>query len=219
MIFGVILYHAYDGLWCYFRSLITPLGIFYESVYIAYMGKKELSILLCVLALGAFLRFYHITTIPPGLYPDEAMNGNNALEALHTGNFKTFYPDNNGREGLFINIQAISVWLFGREAWVLRIISAIFGTLTILGVYLAAKELLQKDKIALLAAFFTATSYWHLNFSRIGFRAITTPFFLVFGLYFLLRGFRKNSIWTWYGQAFSLDLDFRDISRSGLCRS
>src|SRR3989344_5929921 len=118
------------------------------------MIKRKVLILAAILALGAFLRFYHITSIPPGLYPDEAMNGSNTLEVLHTGDFAVFYPDNNGREGLFINIQAIPVWLFGREAWALRIISAIFGTLTILGVYLATKELFQKNKIALLAAFF-----------------------------------------------------------------
>lgn len=170
-------------------------------VYTRYMRRKEILLLLTILALGAFLRFYHITSIPPGLYPDEAVNGNNALEAIYTGNFKIFYPDNNGREGLFINIQAISVWLFDREPWALRILSAIFGTLTIFGIYFATKELLQKNKIALLAAFFTATSYWHLNFSRIGFRAITAPFFLSFGLYFLLRGFRRNSVWdmVWAG--------------------
>jgi 4-amino-4-deoxy-L-arabinose transferase-like glycosyltransferase len=176
-----------------------------------------------ILLLGGFLRFYQIQEIPVGLYPDEAMNGNNALEALAAGNFKVFYPENNGREGLFINIQALSAWLFGNKAWALRVVSAVFGTLTILGVYLAAKELFENYEpvsvvdapsnsaktfsfvanssflipasttIALLSAFFTATSYWHLNFSRVGFRAITLPFFAAFTMYFLLKGLRKGS--------------------------
>lgn len=170
------------------------MGFLFKFVYTGLMRKKEFGILLCIITLGAFFRFYDIASIPPGLYPDEAMNGSNALEALRTGHFATFYPDNNGREGLFINIQAISVWLFGREPWVLRIVSAIFGTLTILGVYLVTRELFREKSVALLSAFFLATSYWHLNFSRIGFRAITTPFFLSFGLYFLLRGFRRNPV-------------------------
>ena len=62
-----------------------------------------------VLILGVFFRFYQIKEIPLGLYPDEAMNGNNAYEALHTGSFKVFYRENNGREGLFINMQALSM--------------------------------------------------------------------------------------------------------------
>jgi len=64
-------------------------------------------ILTAILLLAAFFRFWQIGAIPPGLYPDEAMNGNNALEALETGDYKVFYSDNFGREGLFINIQAI----------------------------------------------------------------------------------------------------------------
>src|SRR3989344_975385 len=196
---------------------------------------------LSILALGVFFRFYLITEIPLGLYPDEAMNGNNALEALVTGEFKVFYPENNGREGLFINIQALSVWFFGNEPWTLRLVSTVFGTLTILGLYLVARELFRgrsgtaaslatlgrragttseqsEDEqgghvspksalgildgredagatwIALLSSFFLSTSYWHLNFSRIGFRAIAVPFFATFALYFLLRGLRTGKI-------------------------
>ena len=163
------------------------------------MTKRELSLILAILALGAFFRFYLITQTPPGLYPDEAANGNNAVEALRTGEFKIFYPENNGREGLFINIQAFSLWLFGEHAWALRAVSAFFGSLTILGAFLLARELFaDKPKratlIALFSSFFLAISFWHINFSRIGFRAITVPFFSAFGMYFLLRGLRKGKI-------------------------
>ncbi len=180
------------------------------------MQRKYLVALLAIIALGAFLRFWRITEIPLGLYPDEAMNGNNALEVLATGQFKVFYPENSGREGLFINLQAISVAAFGAKPWALRIVSSLIGTLTIFGVYLVAKELfgnyelrirnyggessspnslfviLHSECIALLAAFFLATSYWHLNFSRIGFRAIILPSAASFGIYFLLRGLRTG---------------------------
>ncbi|MBI2056131.1 MAG: glycosyltransferase family 39 protein [Candidatus Sungbacteria bacterium] len=175
------------------------------------MKNKEFTLLIAVLIIGAFLRFWWIGEFPLGLYPDEAMNGSNALEALSTGEFKWFYPENNGREGFFINIQALSVWLFGNTAWALRTVSGIFGTLTILGIYLLAKELFRDRKsgtedqkhafgleygqlVAILSAFFLATNYWHVNFSRIGFRAISVPFFATFALYFLLKGLRTGKI-------------------------
>ncbi len=191
------------------------------------MKKGEITLLAGILLLGAFLRFWWISDFPPGLYPDEAMNGSNALEALSTGEFKWFYPENNGREGFFINIQALSVWLFGNVPWALRVVSALFGTLTILGVYLLTKELFKKNResgisqpsadsernrnqekliynskiiihnsglVALLSSFFLAANYWHVNFSRIGFRAISVPFFATFGLYFLLKGLRLGKI-------------------------
>ncbi len=167
-----------------------------------------------IIIIAAFLRLYNITDLPPGLYPDEAMNGNNALEAISTGNWKVFYPENNGREGLFINIQALSIALFGNFPWALRIVSAIFGILTVLGLYLLTKELFNNykiqnkyknaklqinEKIALLSAFLMATSFWHINFSRIGFRAIMAPAFLVWGIYFLLKSLNnwKLEIGNW----------------------
>jgi len=143
--------------------------------------------LFAILALAAFFRFYQITTIPPGLFSDEAVNGINTLEANDTGNYKVFYPENNGREGLFINIQALSVQIFGNKPWALRGVSAMFGIFTILGLYLLTKGLFKKESVALFASFFLATSYWHINFSRIGFRAIMAPFFLVWGLWLLWR--------------------------------
>ncbi len=149
-----------------------------------------------ILLLGGFLRFYQITEIPLGLFSDEAMNGNNALEAWETGRFKVFYPENNGREGLFIMLQAFALRLLANEAWALRLVSALAGTLTILGMYLVAKELVRNSRaetVALLAAFFTATSYWHINFSRLGFRAILVPLCATFALFFLLKGLRKET--------------------------
>lgn len=192
--------------------------------------KKSAFLLIVIAALAAFLRLYNLKNVPPGLYPDEAMNGNNALEAIATGNFKVFYPENNGREGLFINIQAVFLKFLlppanQPEPWMLRLPAAIFGILTVLGIYFLAKELFDKnskhearnskqilnlndrnsrpfrvsdfefrishgEKIALLSSFFLAVSFWHINFSRIGFRAIMAPFFLTWAIYFLLKSFR-----------------------------
>ncbi len=159
-------------------------------------------IVLAILFIAAFLRFHSFSSYPPGLYPDEAMNGSNALEALRgeSGGFKAFYPENNGREGLFINIQALFLGFFLNffafpEPWMLRFPSALFGILTVLGVFFLGRELSRKSggsereaaAIGALSAFFIATSFWHINFSRIGFRAIMAPFFLAWGSYLLLR--------------------------------
>ena len=159
---------------------------------------KKTILLLSILIIASFLRLYNLAPahnsgafLPPGLYPDEAMNGNNAQESIDTGDFKIFYPENFGREGLFINIQALSINKFGHHPWALRLPSAIFGILTVLGLYFFTKELFKNEILALLASFLLATSFWHINFSRIGFRAIMAPFFLTWGLYLLLLGFNK----------------------------
>jgi 4-amino-4-deoxy-L-arabinose transferase-like glycosyltransferase len=147
--------------------------------------------LLIVLIIAIFFRFYNLAITPPGLYPDEAMDGTNAQEALATGNFKVFYPENNGREGLFINIQAIFIKFLGSYPWVLRSVSAIFGVFTVLGIYLLIQCIFRKKTYshfaAFLSSFFTAINFWHINFSRISFRAIMAPAFLIWGIYLLIR--------------------------------
>ncbi len=169
------------------------------------MSRNAKILLAAVMLIAAFTRFWHITATPPGLYPDEAMNGNNAVEAMAERHLKVFYPDNNGREGLFINIQSLFISAFGNEPWALRLPSAIFGTLTVLGLFFLAELLFRGVKtpheklagmrpseiIGLAAAFFTAASFWHINFSRIGFRAIMAPFFLTWGLYFFFRVYKN----------------------------
>ncbi len=168
----------------------------------SFADKKILLFLLIILAIAAFFRLWQLNQIPPGLYPDVAMNGNDALQSLRTGNFKLFYPENNGREGMMMWLIALSFSVFGVSIWSMKIVAAIIGILTVLGLYLLTKELLSKWNenasryVALLASFFLAISFWHLNFSRIGFRAILLPFVLVFSFYFLFRGFRTQKIWS-----------------------
>jgi 4-amino-4-deoxy-L-arabinose transferase-like glycosyltransferase len=154
--------------------------------------KRRLLLLSGVLALASFFRFYHLAVTPPGLYIDEAMDGVNAQYAAQTGQFKVYYPEDNGREGLYVNLLALAFryrLLPDTEPWSVRMPAAVFGVLTVLGVYLLARELFTAS-IALLSAFFLATSFWHIDFSRIGFRAILAPFCLSWAMYFLLKALR-----------------------------
>ena len=163
--------------------------------------RKTFFAALIVLIIAAFFRFYNLGLLPPGLYPDEAMNGSNALEAIQKNDFKVFYPENNGREGLFINIQAAAIRLFGNEPWALRSVSAIFGVLTVMGIFFLARELMKRqdedekwmlglkksERIAFFAALFAAVALWPVLFSRIGFRANMAPCFIAWSLFLLIK--------------------------------
>jgi len=151
--------------------------------------KNKLIILGIILLIAGIFRFWQIFQIPPGLYPDEAINGNDAWLSLTQNKWSVFYPENNGREGLFIWLIALSLKIFGPQIWAIRIVSAVIGFLTVLGMYYLAKEIFKSkpEIIALLSSFFLAVSFWHTNFSRIGFRAILVPFCLVWGFYFWLK--------------------------------
>jgi len=152
--------------------------------------ERRLLLLLLIVGVAAFLRLYQATALPPGLFPDEAMNGNDGLASIETGHFRVFYPENGGREGLFLNIQAGLVYLLGNQAWVLRLPSEIFGTLTVVALYFLARKLFS-PAVGLLASFFLATSFWHIVFSRIGLRAASSGFFLVWAVYLLVDGMSR----------------------------
>ena len=158
------------------------------------MSRTQRYVLLSIiLIIATFLRFYHFTSIPPGFYPDEAMDGNNAVEVAQNGHFQVFYPEDNGREGLYVNVLAVmfKIWPV-YEPWMVRLPAAVAGVLTVLGLYLLVTELWGVE-IGLLAAFLLATSVWHILFSRIGFRAILAPLLLVYSIYLLHKTYQTLS--------------------------
>jgi 4-amino-4-deoxy-L-arabinose transferase-like glycosyltransferase len=162
------------------------------------MTKKKFGVyalLFTIIIAGFSLRFFNIDNTPPGVYPDEAVNAADAITANENGNYQMFYPANNGREGLFMNLIAFCFKFFGVSVLTLRLPAILSGTLTILGTYLLTKELFapffsenRKERIAIIAAYLVAVSYWAINFSRISFRANLLPLDLVFAFYFLFKG-------------------------------
>lgn len=153
------------------------------------MPSKHTIVLIIIIALAIFFRFWQFGSIPPGLYQDEAMNGADALTSLNSDEYKVFYANNNGREGMIVWLDALAIKLFGNEPWVLRLFPAIAGVLAVLGLYFLTKELFSV-KVALASSFFMAASFWAVNFSRIGFRAGLMLPFLIWSFYFLHRGLK-----------------------------
>lgn len=99
-------------------------------------------------ALGCFLRFYHLTTLPDGLNQDEASIGYEAFSLAfygvdRYGNPFPVYPITWGSGGgspLLIYLTALSFKLFGVSVFVLRGTVAFFGCLTLPLFYLLVKE-------------------------------------------------------------------------------
>ncbi len=147
--------------------------------------------MLLVIAVAAALRFWALGTIPPGLYHDEAFNGLDALGVLE-GERPVFFEANNGREPLFIYLVALSVAVLGRSPGAIRIVAALLGTLTIPATYLMAKAMFNR-RIGLLAAAVTGLTLWHVNLSRIGFRAVAMPLLVALALWQLWLGLKSGN--------------------------
>lgn len=153
--------------------------------------SSEWFLLIAITALAAALRFCALGQLPPGLYHDEAYNGLDALRVIG-GLRPVFFEANNGREPLFIYLAALSIQAVGRSPLAIRVVAALLGTLTIPTTYWMARELLGRQE-AVWSALIAATTVWHLNLSRVGFRAISLPLLTALFLWFFARGLHTRS--------------------------
>ena len=159
------------------------------------LGSKELWLVASVMLLAACLRFCSLDHLPPGLYHDEALNGLDALRVL-AGERLIYFEANNGREPLFVYLVAGSIALFGRSPGAIRFAAAFLGTLTVPASYLMAKAMFGR-RIGLLTAILVATTFWTLNLSRIGFRAVSMPLLSALTIWSLIRGIRSGRWSDW----------------------
>jgi 4-amino-4-deoxy-L-arabinose transferase-like glycosyltransferase len=160
--------------------------------------RIELIALILIVLVAAFFRLYDLDEIPPGLHYDEAFYGIDAMSILQGKEYPIFFMENFGREPLFSYLVAISFYSLGVSAVSIRAVSAVAGIVTVPTLYFLVKEMFSQgeDSVSqyrgLLATFILATSYWHVNFSREGLRAILVPLFEVLTFYFLWRGIRRG---------------------------
>ena len=156
------------------------------------------------MATAVILRFHQLGQAPPGLYRDEAFNGLDALTVLD-GNTPLYFPDNNGREPLYIYLTAIAIALFGRTAFAVRFIAALIGSLTTLITYKLAQEWFGQ-RVGLLSACMWAITLWPIHLSRIGFRIILLPFFLGLTFWLATLAYRRRDgrLWLLTGLVYGL---------------
>ncbi|OGN01696.1 MAG: hypothetical protein A3G51_03145 [Candidatus Yanofskybacteria bacterium RIFCSPLOWO2_12_FULL_43_11b] len=94
---------------------------------------------------------------------------------------------------IFLIIVGVAAFFRLYQLDTLRISSATVGILTVIGLYFLVKELFEW-RLAAIASFLTATSFWHVNFSRMESAAIIIPFTLVYSFYLLGKGLKKASL-------------------------
>ena len=160
--------------------------------------------LIALLILAGLTRFWALGEMPPGLYRDEAHNGLDALNVLN-GEYHLFFPANNGREPVYIYLTSLTVRLFGRTAWAVRLPAAVVGTLTTLVVFGLARSWFDQ-RTGLLAALLWAITLWPIHLSRIGLRPILLAPCLGLAFWLGTAAWRRrhNGLWLAAGLVYGL---------------
>jgi 4-amino-4-deoxy-L-arabinose transferase-like glycosyltransferase len=166
-----------------------------------------------VLSLAAFLRLVYLGQIPACLEYDEAANVILAGEIAQGKAFPVFIRPYTGKEVLYFYLAAGVMRLGGVSPFSLRLTSAFLGMLNVALTYWLARRLLGCGRggvvpslgcagrwIALFSAALVAVSYWQVNLSRFGYRAIVLPPLLALCMGSLLHGLVCSS-WAWIAAA------------------
>lgn len=161
------------------------------------MLKNNL-LLVLILILAFSLRVFKITTIPPSLNWDETSIGYNAYSILKTGkdewgefmpiHFKSF-GEYKLPSQIYASIPAIAI--FGLNEFGVRITPVIYGTLTVLLLYLLLQRLYNLHHISLIGSFLLAVSPWHIQLTRGSFESSFSLFWFLMAVWLLVKGLKN----------------------------
>jgi 4-amino-4-deoxy-L-arabinose transferase-like glycosyltransferase len=177
---------------------------------------------LLIILIALCLRIYKVNSNPPALSWDEVSIGFNAYSILKTGfdehhrflPLDTFIGYGDYKPPLSIYATVPFVALFGLNELAVRLPSVIFGTLTIAVLFFLVLEVFntaaitkikllsniqfdEKNKylLAYITIILLCFSPWHINISRAGFEANIALFWIVSGVYFILKARKIPKFW------------------------
>jgi 4-amino-4-deoxy-L-arabinose transferase-like glycosyltransferase len=150
--------------------------------------------------IGALLRFYHLNY--NSLWLDEAATYSYSQKSiLEIWSFTTGTSTTGGEFSppLFFWIEHIML-LFGNNEFILRLIPAMLGALTIPLFYLIGKEVMDQN-LGLIAAALLCASPFHLYYSQEARAYTSVLFFVSLALICYLRAYRSHELkyWTLFG--------------------
>ncbi len=146
-----------------------------------------------VVALTLFFRFAYLRTVPVEMVSDHAEKLLDVVD-IQSGQTSIFFPRNTGREAMQFYLAAATDALLGTgiSALTLKIGTALAGWVTLVFVYLFAREVAGR-KAGLLAFLLAGIAYWPNVISRVGLRFPLYPLFVAPAMFFLARGIRRRS--------------------------
>ena len=179
-----------------------------------------------IFLLALFLRIYNLANQPPGMTWDEAALGYDAYSILKTGRdqhgafmpiiFKSF---GDYKPGVYVYLTVPAVALLGLNETAVRMPSAIFGALAVIGIYLLTNLLFGSEAkprptgpmsfitSGHIAALVLALMPWHLHFSRGGWEVNTFVTMVLFGTYLFIRSLKNEKISPlWAALLFALSI-------------
>jgi 4-amino-4-deoxy-L-arabinose transferase-like glycosyltransferase len=165
---------------------------------------KHKILLILILILATFLRFYKLGNLPNAYSPDELSQAYTAYSILQTGadewgntNWLNLRSFGDYKPPLQTLLMIPSVKFFGLTPFAARFPNAFLSLFTVLLIYLIANKLFKNKNISLLSALFMTISPWALPMSRIALEANLVVFIVSLAFYLLLLASEKQKIYLY----------------------
>jgi 4-amino-4-deoxy-L-arabinose transferase-like glycosyltransferase len=170
-------------------------------------------LLILIVVIGFFFRFWQISEVPPSLSNDEISIAYEAYSIANIGKDSTgaflplsFRSHGDYKAPLYVYVAAPFIKIFGNNEIAVRLPSVIFGTLTILALYLLVAQMSKNKHLALLSSFLLAITPWHVYTSRIALESNLALFFVVLGAYLFFASFQKKNLIFFSAVSFALSV-------------
>lgn len=154
-------------------------------------GKYQTQVfLILVVLLSLVLRLWQIGSIPSGVSASE----NLVILQIKNLSVGHLWLGSKFYQAAYVYSGYLVGKAFGLTVLNLRIMSAIFGTITILLTYIFIAKWFSK-KIAIITAFLFSISAFHITLSRLILPEIMMPMVLLFLFVVLTEAYRTKNIW------------------------
>jgi 4-amino-4-deoxy-L-arabinose transferase-like glycosyltransferase len=165
------------------------------------MRRYFLPLATVILLVAAVLRLCQLHQYPPGPHYDEgAYLLITRSIAFGGARFFPIVEAYQGREVLYMYLNAPLLHLFGDRIYTLHLTSAFLNLLTIAAAIRLGRAMFRGERgiiVALAIGVIAAISFPQIFIARQAFRAVTLPFMQAFALLFLWRGLTMKHGWLW----------------------
>ena len=154
----------------------------------------RLAVFWLVMLAGLFARVYMFGDVPGDINQDEAFAGYNAFTLMQHARDSFGYRMpvyltawGSGMNALESYLMIPFIAIFGLKVWAIRLPMLIVGILSLVAIYKIVLRF-SGEKFALIAMFLVAISPWHIMLSRWALESNLAPGFVLFGLFFFIKG-------------------------------
>ncbi|NPA07193.1 MAG: hypothetical protein GXO54_07325, partial [Chloroflexi bacterium] len=149
-------------------------------------------LVLMVLLVGVFWRFYRLSDVPPEMTSDHAEKLYDVMDVL-AGQWRVFFPRNAGREPIQMYLTAFFARVVGTGIHFLSLkLATAVGALALLPTMYALGCTWQDRETGLWAMALVGVAYWLQVITRAALRFVFYPLFAALTLLYLLRGLQRG---------------------------